>query len=102
MNKNLMNPFLQGNYAPLQKESYFENITTIIGEIPKELNGVLYRNGPNPQFPDNNKHWFEGDGMLHMFSINNGKISYRNRWIMTERFKLEREAGKLYPAILQI
>lgn len=89
------NRFLQGNYAPIQKESYFENITSIIGEIPKELNGALYRNGPNPQFPDANKHWFEGDGMLHMFSINNGKISYRNRWIMTERFKLERRAGKM-------
>lgn len=54
----------------------------------------MYRNGPNPQFSDNNKHWFEGDGMLHMFSIYNGKISYRNRWIRTERFKLERQVGK--------
>jgi carotenoid cleavage dioxygenase len=87
--------FLQGNYAPLSQEINFENITSIIGEIPKELNGTLYRNGPNPQFPDERKHWFEGDGMLHMFSIRNGKVSYRNRWIQTERFKRERQAGKL-------
>ena len=93
--KDSINYFLQGNYAPLKKENYFENITSIIGEIPKELNGVLYRNGPNPQFPDTNKHWFEGDGMLHMFSISKGKISYRNRWTMTEVFKLERQAGKM-------
>lgn len=93
--KDSINYFLQDNYAPLQKENYFENITSIIGEIPKELNGVLYRNGPNPQFPDSNKHWIEGDGMLHMFSIRNGKISYRNRWIMTEVFKLERQAEKM-------
>lgn len=95
MNINSISPFLQDNYAPIQKESYFENIATIIGEIPKELNGVFYRNGPDPQFPDNNKNWFEGDGMVHMFSISNGKISYRNRWIMTEIFKLERQAGKI-------
>lgn len=91
---SIMNPFLQGNYAPLQNENYFENITSIIGEIPQELNGVLYRNGPNPLFPDNSKHWFEGDGMLHMFTFCQGKISYRNRWVMTERYKLERQAGK--------
>ncbi|MBA2652518.1 MAG: carotenoid oxygenase family protein [Tatlockia sp.] len=95
MNKNSMNQFLEGNYAPIQNESHYQNIRSIIGEIPKELKGVLYRNGPNPQFPDVNKHWFEGDGMLHMFSINNGQISYRNRWIRTEVFKREREAGKM-------
>lgn len=90
----MISQFLQGNYAPLFQENNLENIKTIIGEIPKELNGILYRNGPNPQFPDNDKHWFEGDGMLHMFSINNGKVSYRNQWIQTERFKLERQVGK--------
>lgn len=95
MKKDSINYFLQGNYAPLQKESHLKNITSIIGEIPKELNGVLYRNGPNPQFPDVHKHWFEGDGMLHMFSIINGKISYCNRWIRTEVFKHEEEAGKM-------
>ncbi len=90
-----MDYFSQGNYAPIQTENHFEDITPIVGEIPKELNGVLYRNGPNPQFSDNNKHWFEGDGMLHMFSIRNGKVSYRNRWVATERFKLERQANKI-------
>src|SRR4029079_9549902 len=95
MNKNPMNYFSQGNYAPIQTENHFNNINPIVGEIPKELNGVLYRNGPNPQFPDNNKHWFEGDAMLHRFSIQNGKINYRNFWIRTEVFKLERQAGKM-------
>lgn len=91
-----MNQFLQDNYAPLKNEYDIDNIQTIIGEIPKELNGVLYRNGPNPQYPDADRHWFEGDGMLHMFSIKNGKINYRNRWIRTERFELERRIGKAY------
>jgi carotenoid cleavage dioxygenase-like enzyme len=95
MAKNPMNYLSEGNYAPIETENYFKDITPIMGEIPKELNGVLYRNGPNPQFPDSNKHWFEGDGMLHMFSISDGKVSYRNRWIETERLKLERRANKM-------
>lgn len=89
-----MNKFLQGNYAPIFEEGNFNNITNITGEIPQELNGVLYRNGPNPQFPNDKTHWFEGDGMLHMFAIHDGKVDYRNRWVLTERFKLERQAGK--------
>lgn len=94
MKTNIKNKFLQGNYAPWTKEGNFDNLVIISGEIPKELNGVLYRNGPNPQFIDDHRHWFEGDGMLHAFFINNGQISYRNRWIETERFKLEQQAGK--------
>lgn len=39
-------------------------------------------------------HWFDGDGMLHAFYIHKGKVSYRNRWVRTERFNLERKAGK--------
>lgn len=89
-----MNKFQEGNYAPIFEESEINNITDITGEIPKELNGVLYRNGPNPQFPNENNHWFDGDGMLHMFNIADGKIGYRNRWVLTERFKIERQAGK--------
>lgn len=87
------NIFLQGNYAPWNQEDDFTNIDSVIGKIPHELNGVFYRNGPNPQFPSDNKHWFEGDGMLHAFFIRDGQLNYRNRWIQTERFKLERRLG---------
>jgi len=89
-----MNKFLEGNYASIFEEDEFKNITDITGEIPKELNGDLFRNGPNPQFPNDKTHWFEGDGMLHMFSIYDGKMDYCNRWIVTERFQIERQAGK--------
>jgi carotenoid cleavage dioxygenase len=52
--------------------------------LPRELNGTLYRNGPNPQFPSPTAHWFVGDGMLHAFHLENGKASYRNRWVRTD------------------
>jgi carotenoid cleavage dioxygenase-like enzyme len=43
-------------------------------ELPKNLAGTLYRNGPNPQFAsrDANHHWFIGDGMIHAFHIADG------------------------------
>ena len=57
---------------------------------------VLGRNGPDPQFPPmgGDYHWFSGDGMIHAFHFENGKISYRNRWSQTSKWKQERKAGR--------
>src|SRR5690242_15474590 len=66
----------------------------IVGELPRELNGVLYRNGPNPQFDSPGAHWFVGDGMLHAFHLENGRASYRNRWIRTPKWLAEHDAGR--------
>ncbi|HLB55868.1 MAG TPA: carotenoid oxygenase family protein [Coxiellaceae bacterium] len=86
--------FLEGNFAPWRSEDNFSNLE-IIGKIPADLNGVLLRNGPNPQFhPMNNYDWFEGDGMIHAIRIQNGNASYDNRYVQTERFKIEKKAGK--------
>ncbi len=64
--------------------------------MPRELNGTLFRNGPNPQFPDasGHAHWFTGDGMLHAFTLDDGKASYRNRWVRTPKWQAERAAGR--------
>jgi carotenoid cleavage dioxygenase len=65
------------------------------GKLPTSLNGVLFRNGPNRQFPaDAHAHWFTGDGMIHRFEIADGRVAYRNRWIRTPKFLSEREAGR--------
>ena len=67
------------------------------GEIPRELHGTLYRNGPNPQFAPRGKyHWFDGDGMIHALTIGDGKAHYRNRWVRTQGFQMEREAGESF------
>lgn len=96
MNKSekAKSPFLEGNFAPYRSEDHFDHLK-VEGKIPEDLNGVLLRNGPNPQFdPIGFYHWFEGDGMLHAIRIKNGRASYDNRWIRTERFKLENQGGK--------
>jgi carotenoid cleavage dioxygenase-like enzyme len=66
----------------------------IKGELPRGLNGTLYRNGPNPQFDAPGAHWFVGDGMLHAFHLENGRASYRNRWIRTPKWQAEHDAGR--------
>ena len=66
----------------------------ITGELPRELNGTLYRNGPNPQFDSPGAHWFVGDGMLHAFHLENGRASYRNRWVRTPKWQAEHDAGR--------
>lgn len=62
-------PFLRGNYAPWLMEGEIYDLV-IEGEIPRELDGTLSRNGPNPQFaPRGRYHWFDGDGMVHAFTL---------------------------------
>jgi carotenoid cleavage dioxygenase len=56
---------------------------------------MFIRNGSNPQFPPKlHYHWFDGDGMLHAFRLRDGRACYRNRWVRTARFSLERAAGE--------
>jgi carotenoid cleavage dioxygenase-like enzyme len=87
-------PYLQGNFAPLGFECDANDLV-VIGEIPRSLEGALYRNGANPQFaPRGRYHWFDGDGMIHGFFFEKGRVSYKNRWVRTERFRLERAAGE--------
>ena len=88
------NPFLMGGYAPWPMEGEICDLI-VEGEIPAELSGALYRNGPNPQFaPRGNYHWFDGDGMIHAFFFRDGKVDYKNRWVRTGRFEQERAAGE--------
>jgi carotenoid cleavage dioxygenase-like enzyme len=76
---------------PFEADAAFLKIT---GELPRELNGTLYRNGPNPQFDAPGAHWFVGDGMLHAFHLENGVARYRNRWIRTPKWQAEHDAGR--------
>lgn len=91
---DVIDPFLSGNFAPMREERTFENLE-IVGRLPRELDGGFIRVGPNPQFPPKGRyHWFDGDGMLHGTFIRDGKAAYRNRYVRTNGFALEREAGR--------
>src|ERR1700677_619170 len=88
-----INSFLNGNFAPVRSEDEFDLVVT--GQIPAGIRGALYRNGPNPQFePRGDYHWFSGDGMIHGFFVEDGKVSYRNRYVRTPKWLAENEAGR--------
>ncbi|MEZ5559032.1 MAG: carotenoid oxygenase family protein [Pseudomonadales bacterium] len=87
-------PQLRGNFAPLRMECDLDD-AIVRGELPRDLDVTYYRNGPDPQFPpQGGHHWFGGDGMVHMFRIRDGRVSYRNRWVRTVKWKLEHAAHR--------
>lgn len=94
MTTSVVNPYLDGNFAPVSEEITDNNLK-IIGEIPPELSGMFVRNGPNPQYsPIGKYHWFDGDGMLHGVEIRDGKATYRNRYVRTRGWQIENQLGK--------
>lgn len=85
---NDMNPYLRGLYAPVNAEVSATDLA-VIGEIPRDLFGACFRNGPNPSFaPAGMHHWFDGDGMVHGVWFENGRARYRNRYVRTEDYAL--------------
>jgi carotenoid cleavage oxygenase len=78
------NPYLTGNFAPVQQERDDDELA-VTGAIPPGINGLLLRDGPNPIVaPDPAAyHWFQGDGMLHGIEVAGGHARYRNRWVRT-------------------
>ncbi len=87
-------PVLQGGFAPVTQERVIE-LTDVQGEIPKDLNGMYVRNGPNRRVEAAGRyHWFDGDGMLHAVQFDRGRAIYRNRWVQTQGLQEELAAGQ--------
>lgn len=66
------------------------------GKLPDALHGVLYRNGPalmrrgGTQY----QHWFDGDGMVHAFTLRGNRLSHRAAMVRTDRYQAEEAAGR--------
>ena len=80
-----------------QPNEYEYEITDVEGNIPPDLIGTLFRNGPGLLDIGGSAihHPFDGDGMISAFSFKDGKVYYRNRFIRTEAYVKEQEAGKI-------
>jgi carotenoid cleavage dioxygenase-like enzyme len=88
------NTYLEGPFAPVHAE-VTETDLPITGTLPRELNGLYVRIGPNPIDVANpaNYHWFLGPGMVHGVRLRDGKaLWYRNRWIGTD--SVQRQLGR--------
>lgn len=89
-------PALSGAMAPSGIECDAPDLI-VEGELPSDLEGVYFRNGPDPLYPPregDTYHWFHGDGMIQRFEFGNGRVSWKNRWVRTEKYELERAAGR--------
>jgi carotenoid cleavage dioxygenase len=87
VNRAGKHPYLTGIHAPMTKELTLAGLD-VVGEIPRVLDGLYVRNGPNPVDRPNpaRYHWFTGDGMVHGVRIADGQAQwYRNRWVRTSK-----------------
>lgn len=69
----------------------------ITGKIPNWIKGSLLRNGPGClKVGDYTfEHLFDSSALLHRFHINNGKITYQNRFIQTNVYKKNKQAQRI-------
>jgi carotenoid cleavage dioxygenase-like enzyme len=88
-------PYLSGHHEPVRFEATAPDLI-VDGDLPDDLSGVFYRNGPEPLYPtrEGDYHWFDGDGMVYAMHFEDGRVSLRNRWVRTEKFELEQAAGR--------
>ena len=85
----------RGGYRS-QPDEFDYWIDDIVGTIPLELEGTLFRNGPGlldiNGYPVN--HPFDGDGMINSIAFRHGRAYYRNRFVRTAGYVAEQAAGK--------
>jgi len=96
-------PFLHGAFAPAMDEYLADTDSLqVIGEIPKDLDGIYVRNTHNQVHESIGiYHPFDGDGMLHAMHFHDGRATYRNRFVQTTGFLAEQAAGRsLWPGML--
>jgi carotenoid cleavage dioxygenase len=87
---------LSGPLTPMRLEVDIEDCVVRNGEIPTALNGGFYRSGPTFK-----RHTRQGclgfmamDGMVQGLILENGKATYRNRWVRTPKYLAEEKFGQ--------
>ena len=72
------------------------------GLWPAALRGRFYRNGPAlfERKGERYHHWFDGDGMVQQFTLEDGRIRHRGRLVRTAKLQAERQAGRFLRSAL--
>lgn len=71
-----------------QGKEFENNNPKVIGKIPEWLNGSLIRTS-SALFDFKNfkaQHWFDGLCLLYSFSFNNGKVSYKSKFLQSDDY----------------
>ncbi len=100
VSNHLDQPALEGNLFPVADELDVDSCA-VTGDLPAGLRGSFVRNGPNPAFePTRTYHMFDGDGMLHGVTFEDGRVHYRNRWVRSAGLGAELALGRpIYPGL---
>src|SRR5438067_11432966 len=87
-------PYRTGPWRPQTTEWRADDLS-VIGDVPSDLDGEYLRTTENPVHPAvaGRYHPFDGDGMIHVVGFRDGKAFYRNRFVRTDGFRAEQEAG---------
>ena len=69
-----------------QEHDYF--LEDIEGELPNDLRGTFFRNGPGRQRIGGTPygHWSDGDGMLCAFTFRDGHAHFKNAYVKTPKY----------------
>jgi carotenoid cleavage dioxygenase len=86
---------LSGRFEPVDIEIDATELP-VAGELPSDLTGSYFRNGPNPRFTPLGSYTYplEGDGMVHGLWLEEGRARYANRWVRTRGMNAEEKAGR--------
>ncbi len=83
-------------YCNVEKECTNHKLELLSGQVPLELQGTFYRNGPGRL--ERNGDWvhhpFDGDGMVISLKFKNGSVTFNNRFVRTKAWEEEEKAGK--------
>lgn len=82
---------------PNEANYEFDPAADIEGEVPRELNGTLYRNGPSqrvlPKSGERSLHLFDGDALINAIRFDDGRAHHLGRYAQTESFLREQDEG---------
>ncbi|XP_053465201.1 beta,beta-carotene 15,15'-dioxygenase isoform X1 [Nycticebus coucang] len=69
----------------------------VTGTIPAWLQGMLLRNGPGMHTVGETRynHWFDGLALLHSFTIRDGEVCYRSRYLRSDTYSTNIEANRI-------
>lgn len=85
-------------WQPIDAEDAGYEVERVEGEIPEEIRGTFYRNGPSqniaPPEGFGALHAFDGDGLVQAFRFEGGKLRHRSSWVRNPSFAAEQEAGR--------
>src|SRR3954447_20081199 len=87
---------LRGPFKPMRFEATVDDCIVVEGEIPADLNGGFYRNGPTWRrpAPPGRRRALAMDGMIQALILREGRADFRNRWVRTPKYRAEERAGR--------